>query len=156
MRKDISLDRIRKTIAYTNKIGVETLGFFMFGYPGETKETIEDTIRFSLELPLDYAQYTVMVPYPDAEIYQYYRDSGLEDYWREYTLDASKERKIELVSTDVTRKEAGKCVASAYRRFYFRPRIIWRRLKMLNSYGEFKRLSKGAIGIILNWLNYQK
>lgn len=156
MRKDISLDQIRKTIAYTNKIGIETLGFFMLGYPGETNETMEDTIRFSLELPLDYAQYTVLVPYPDSEIYEFYRKNGLgDDYWREYTVDPKKERKLELLGTTVTREQAGRAVASAYRRFYFRPRIIWHRATRLRSLGEFKRLAMGALGILKNWVYYQ-
>jgi len=98
MKKDISIEKIRETLAYTHKIGIDMLGFFMLGYPGETAETVEDTIRFSLELPLDYAQYTVLVPYPDSEIYGYYRENGLDyDYWREYTLDVSKEKKTVLL-----------------------------------------------------------
>jgi len=155
MHKDISIEKVRNTIEYTHKIGIETLGFFMLGYPGETRETMEDTIRFSLELPLDYAQYTVIVPYPDAEIYEYYRKNGLEDYWREYTLDAAKERKLELIGAQVTREEAGRCVAAAYRRFYFRPRIIWHRVAKLTSYSEFKRMAVGALGILKNWIFYQ-
>jgi radical SAM superfamily enzyme YgiQ (UPF0313 family) len=149
MKKKISIERVEKTLKYTKDVGMDNLGFFMFGYPGETKETIKDTIRFSLDLPLDYAQYTVMVPYPDAEIYNYYRENGLdEDYWREVTLDASKERRLELLGTEVTRDEAGVLLSSAYRQFYYRPRIIGKRLFRLQSVSEFKRLAKGAIGII--------
>ena len=156
MKKDISIDKIRETLAYTHKIGIEMLGFFMLGYPGETAETVEDTIRFSLELPLDYAQYTVLVPYPDSEIYSYYRENGLDyDYWREYTLDVSKEKKLELIGTEISRKDVGRAVARAYRRFYYRPRIILRRALMLSSFGEFKRLAKGAIGILTNGLSYK-
>lgn len=155
MNKGITIAEIRKTIEYTHKIGIEILGFFMLGYPGETRETMEDTIRFSLELPLDYAQYTVLVPYPDAEVYEYYRANGLEDYWRDYTLDPSKERKLELIGAHVTREEAGRCVSAAYRRFYFRPRIIWHRARKLSSYSEFKRMAVGALGILRNWFFYQ-
>lgn len=155
MRKKISLDRILKAIAYTKDIGIETLGFFMLGYPGETRETMEDTVRFSLELPLDYAQYTVLVPYPDSEVYEFYRSCGLEDYWREYTLDYRKERKLELMGTQVTREEAGRCVAAAYRKFYFRPRIIWHEATRIRSFSQFKHLARGAIGILSNWINYQ-
>ncbi|MBF0518738.1 MAG: radical SAM protein [Nitrospirae bacterium] len=156
MGKDISLEKIRSALNYTKKIGIETLGFFMIGYPGETLQTIEDTIRFSLELPLDYAQYTVIVPYPDAEIYEYYRNNGMEDYWRQYTLDASKERKLELLGTSVTREQAGLCVAEAYRRFYFRPKIILRRAAKIKSFSEFKHMSVGAFGILKNLFSYGK
>ena len=122
----------------------------MFGFPGETHETIQDTIRFSLRLPLDYAQFTVLLPFPETEIYTYYREHGLEDYWAEYTLDEGRERLIDLVDTGVTREEASRYVAEAYRRFYFRPRIVWKRFKKLGSFSEFMRLARGAMGILVN------
>lgn len=150
MNKGISAELVRETIAYTRQSGIETLGFFMFGFPGESRETIEDTIRFSLELPLDYAQFTVLWPLPETEIYAYYQEHGLGDYWREYTLDESKGDLIELVGAGVTREEAVTCVARAYRRFYFRPRIIWKRLKGIASFREFRRLAGGAAGILRN------
>lgn len=150
MNKGISPERVEEIVTYTNIKGIETLGFFMFGFPGESCETIKDTIRFSLKLPLDYAQFTVLLPFPETEIYDYYRERGLEDYWAEYTLDESKERLIDLVDTDVTREEASRYVAEAYKRFYFRPRIIWKRFVKLGSLSEFMRLARGAMGILVN------
>ena len=150
MNKGILPDLTAETIKYTHQSGMETLGFFMFGFPGETHETIEDTIRFSLELPLDYAQFTVLVPFPATDIYSYYREHGLEDYWANYTLDESKEHLIELIDTGVTRGEALDYVAAAYKRFYFRPRIIIKRMKNLHSLNKLKQLIGGAIGILTN------
>jgi radical SAM superfamily enzyme YgiQ (UPF0313 family) len=150
MNKGISCEQVMETVSYTRQSGIESLGFFLFGFPGETRSTIEETIRFSLELPLDYAQYTVLWQLPETEIYRYYRERGLEDYWAEYTLDESKERLIELIDTEVTREEALEFVTSAYRRFYFRPRIILQRLRRLGSVREFRRLASGAVGILAN------
>jgi radical SAM superfamily enzyme YgiQ (UPF0313 family) len=150
MRKEISPEMIRRIVFYTKKVGIEMLGFFMFGFPGETKQSIEKTIQFSLELPLDYVQYTALVPFADTEIYEYYMENGLGDYWSQYTLDAAKEYKIELIGTGLTRDEVSQYVSLAYRRFYFRPRIIWKRIKNVASFNEFKRLSNGAYGILKN------
>lgn len=150
MNKGISPELTFETISYTHQRGIETLGFFMFGFPGETRETINDTIRFSLKLPLDYAQFTVLVPFPDTDIYWYYRERGLGDYWAAYTLDESQEHLIELMDTGVTRGEALSSVAEAYRRFYFRPRIILKRMRNLHSFSKLKRLISGAIGILSN------
>ena len=151
MRKGISIDRIKDVIAFTKSIGIETLGFFMMGFPGESHKTIQDTVRFSLELPLDYVQYTVLVPFPDTEIYEYYMQSWSQDYWAEYTVDEKNERKIELLGTTVTRQEASRYVSLAYRRFYFRPRIVWRRLSKIKSSKELLRLIRGAAGILKNY-----
>ena len=152
MNKDISPERITRIISFTKKIGIEMLGFFMFGFPGETHETIKKTIQFSLDLPLDYAQYTVLLPFPDTEIYEYYRKHGMGDYWSEYTLDPENEKIVELVGTEITRKEASNYLSVAYRKFYFRPRIIIRRALELRSLEEFLRLSRGAYGILKGFL----
>lgn len=149
MNKAITPEQIMEVIGYTHKKGIKTLGFFLFGFPGETRETIEATIQFSIILPLDYAQFTVLLPLPDTEIYSYYRKHGLGDYWAEYTLDADRDDLIELVDTEITRDEMSIYVAAAYRRFYFRPRIIADRLLGLASFNEFYRLARGAIGLFL-------
>ncbi len=153
MNKDISPERVREIVGYSHKLGFNVLGFFMFGFPGETRQTIEDTIRFSLELPIDYVQFTVMVPLPDTQVYEYYLSNGLEDYWAAYTLDRSKDRKIELIGTEVTRDEASAYLKKAYRKFYFRPKIILRRALNMRSFAELKRLAGGAVGILKNSLS---
>lgn len=150
MRKGISTEMVRRIITYSKKVGIDVLGFFMFGFPGETRKTIEETIQFSLELPLDYAQYSVLVPFADTEIYEYYMENGLGDYWARYTLDPAEEHKIELIGTELTRQEIAAYVSLAYRKFYFRPRIIWKRATHLASLSELKRLSLGAYGILKN------
>lgn len=150
MNKGISPEQIMETVTYTNKSGIETLGFFMFGFPGENHQTVKNTIEFSLKLPLDYAQFTPLLPFPETEIYTYYRDHGLEDYWAEYTLDESKERLIDLIDTDITREDASRYIAEAYRRFYYRSRIIWRQLRTIKSFSKFKSLALSAVSILNN------
>ncbi|MBC7962578.1 MAG: radical SAM protein [Steroidobacteraceae bacterium] len=150
MNKRISLELVTEAINYTKQSGIKTLGFFLFGFPGETRQTIEDTIRFSLELPLDYALYSILLPMPDTEIYSYYQEHGLGDYWAEYTLDESKMEQIEFIGTGVTRAETAAYALKAYKQFYFRTRILWNRFKTLRSIGEFRRLLSGAIGILTN------
>jgi radical SAM superfamily enzyme YgiQ (UPF0313 family) len=148
MRKDITPERVRDIITYTSKLGIDTLGFFMVGYPGETKETMEDTLRFAMALPLNYAQFTVLTPFPDTEIYEYYMHNGLGNYWAEYTLDPTRERPpVELFGTAITRQEASDFVRSAYRRFYFRPKIIMHRALKLRSAEDLARAASAATGI---------
>ena len=151
MRKNIPAERLWDRIQYTHDLGIQVLGFFMFGHPGETHETIRETIQLSLDLPLTYAQYTVLWPFPDTEIYQHYMEhGGMGDYWSRYTLDPDMEQTIELIDTEVTHEEATAYLAMAYRKFYFRPIIFWRRLRSLKTFGEFKRVARGAFGLIKN------
>ncbi len=150
MNKQISLEQVMNTVSYTKQRGIRVLGFFLFGFPGETRQTMEDTVRFSLDLPLDYALYSILLPMPDTEIYAYYREHGLGDYWSKYSmaLDEPNIELIELIGTETTREETAKFALEAYKRFYFRPRIIWNKLRMLSSFGEFRRLLSGAIAIL--------
>ncbi|MBF0195417.1 MAG: radical SAM protein [Magnetococcales bacterium] len=151
MKKKISNERVWDRLNYTHELGIRVLGFFMFGYPGETKQTIKDTIKFSLDLPLDYVQYTVLIPFPDTEIYEYYQEnSECGDFWAKYTLDASSEVNVELLGSELNREEVSAILAKAYYRFYFRPRIIWARLRQLKSKKEFIQLSKAAISLMKN------
>ncbi len=153
MKKHIPRERVLDRIHYTHKVGIQILGFFMFGYPGESAQTIKDTIQFSLDLPLDYAQYTVLWPFPDTEIYAYYQEhTDFGDYWSRYTLDPGCATEIDLVHTDISRDEATKLVGEAYRRFYFRPRILWQRLINIRSTSELGRLWRGGMGILKSTL----
>lgn len=95
----------------------------------------------------------MLVPFPGTEIYDYYRANGLEDYWSNYTIDPENEREIELIGTELTRQECSKYLTGAYRKFYFRPRIIFKRAKKAGSLSEFKCLSRGAISILKNSFN---
>lgn len=149
MNKQISLEQVMKTVSYTKQRGIKVLGFFMFGFPGETRQTMEDTVRFALDLPLDYALFSILIPMPDTEIYSYYQEHGLGEYWAEYTLahHESELELIEFIGTEANRAETAQYALEAYRRFYFRPRIIWNRLRMIGSFGEFRRLLSGAIAI---------
>lgn len=148
MNKSISPQQVSDIIEYTNRSGIRSLGFFMFGYPGESRESIEDTIRFALALPLDYAQFTILVPMPDTVIYAYYRERGLPDYWADYTRNESCDLPIELIDTRLTRNEVSACIADAYRRFYFRPRIIMNSLMGASSLREVIKLAGGAAGLL--------
>ncbi len=154
MRKEITPEKIREIVTYTKSIGIDTLGFFMVGYPGETLQTMEDTLQFAMDIPLDYAQFTVLTPFPDTEIYEYYLHNGLENYWSEYTKDTSKERSIELIGTEITRQEASDFVRNAYRRFYFRPKIIWARALQMRSFTELNAARAAAMGILKSSLKW--
>ena len=152
MEKRIEIDRIRYIVGYTKDAGIDTLGFFMFGYPGETRETVEDSIKFSLELPLDYAQYSILGPMPKTEIYSYYRERGMEDFWAENTLDPDNNKLLELKDVSLSRDEIQEYVDIANRKFYGRPKNIIHKLKNVRSFDNFMRLSSGGISVVKNWI----
>ena len=121
--KRISLAETRRVIAWCAKLGIRTKGFFIVGHPGETEGTIEQTIRFALELPLDDVVATINTPIPGSPQYAEADAWGSLDqtdwsqfnYWRPVFVPKGLSREVLLARH-----------REFYRRFYFRPRILWR------------------------------
>ena len=128
----------------TRKAGIMTKGFFMIGSPLETRKTLEDTIRFILELPLDDFQATFFTPLPGCEIYQTIQDYGeFEDDWSKMNMWYPV-----FVPEGLSRNELIGYAKRAFRKFYFRPKMIWRYLKSLGRPGSVTRLGTGVYSMI--------
>ena len=69
--KQTTIAEIKETIAETQKRGILTKGFFMIGYPTETRETIEDTINLARSLKLDFADFNLPKALPGSPLYDY-------------------------------------------------------------------------------------
>jgi anaerobic magnesium-protoporphyrin IX monomethyl ester cyclase len=74
MRKGFSLEQARKAVKNAKSAGIKTGAFFILGYPGETDESLLDTINFSISLPLDYLSFTMPYPIPGTGLYEKLRD----------------------------------------------------------------------------------
>ena len=77
VQKQITPDKIRRAITLARKAGLETEGYFMLGLPGDTAETIEETVRFSTSLDLDYAKYAITVPLPGTPLFDDWDRAGV-------------------------------------------------------------------------------
>ena len=139
LRKKVEMERISDVIRMTNKAGIDSFGYFMVGSPGETPETVQQSIDFAISLGLDYAQFSKVTPMPATELYQMVLEQFKKDYWQEYILDANKEAVIPRPGTEMTDDEIQAWTRKAYLNFYFRPRYILKALWRLKSFHEFKR-----------------
>lgn len=148
LRKGISLERIKKVIAWTKEYKMEALGFFIIGSPGETRETAVKTIRFACELPLDWVQFTKMTPFPATELYQMLVEDTGEDYWRKFVLNPLNEKPLPLVRANITADEAQKLVRQAYLRFYLRPKAVFSSLKSLRTFSDFYKSSRAVLDLL--------
>lgn len=127
IHKDITLEQCRNAAKWAREAGLETVGYFMLGLPGETEETMKKTIDFAIELGLDYAKATIMLPFPSTEIYDEMKKKGLiktED-WSKYNFhDTSYVYDHEALSWDLLHKYYN----LFHKRFYLRPSYILRRM----------------------------
>jgi len=109
-----------------------------------------ETIRFSAKLDLDYIQFTKVTPFPNTELYRMLIQDGFYDYWKEFTLDPSREREIPLVRTGLSPREAITFVKKAYLYFYFRPSYLLNAAIRVKSLFELKNNIVAAAGLIFN------
>jgi radical SAM superfamily enzyme YgiQ (UPF0313 family) len=102
------------------------MGFFIYGMPGETADTMEKTTRLALELDPDLAHFMIAAPYPGTALWDLVQSQGklYARDWRELAIQ-SDHTHFDFPGMDsaiVERKWH-----EAYRRFYFRPKRLWKR-----------------------------
>jgi radical SAM superfamily enzyme YgiQ (UPF0313 family) len=126
IKKHQKLEDVRQAFRAARAAGLQTMGFFIFGLPADTEATMDDTIRFALELDPDLANFMIAAPYPGTELWEIARRDGrlFSQNWRDYAIHDEKAR-YELPGLPAELVE--KKWHEAYRRFYLRPRRIWQR-----------------------------
>jgi len=70
IRKGLNLAHLPEKIAILKRNGINVGGFFMIGFPGETREEISQTVNLALSLDIDVAALSVLVPLPGSDIYE--------------------------------------------------------------------------------------
>lgn len=146
MGKNITLDDVRKTVKLFKKAGIRIYNYFVIGLPWETEETVEDTIKFAIELNSDFISFYTATPLPGSKFYDYAKENNLFDkdtnfenayfYPAVNTHNLSKTRVFELHKT-------------ALKRFYLRPEYILKMLFKIRSFAEIKSYFTAGFNILL-------
>lgn len=134
MRKGTTVARIRRDVERIKKHGFDVAAFFILGYPSESLEEMENTIRFSLDLDIQRANYFTYLPLPGTESYQQLKSEGdLDgvDWEKFYFMSAA------YVPKGLDRQTLLKKKRSAFQRFYLRPRIFWFNVTKVRSHRHF-------------------
>ncbi len=152
LKKGINLDKTVEIFRKTKSRGITTLGYFMIGNPGETREQALETIDFARNLSADYIHLSVATPFPATELYRLGFRTGLykQDYWREFAKNPTPDFKPYLWTEVMDRDELINLMQFGYQRYYMRAGYIMKRVFELRSWGEFKRKAKAGFRI-LSW-----
>jgi radical SAM superfamily enzyme YgiQ (UPF0313 family) len=145
VNKDLDLSKLRRVISWARDAGIFTIGFFIFGLPGETPDTIESTIRYARSLDLDAAQFNVFVPFPGTELFDLYDRNGyIKTYdWSKYDVDH-----LVFETTDIRADDIFKLRRKAFKQFYLRPKIILSNLRQVSSLNNFLWLSRRVMRVL--------
>jgi len=95
-KKGFTIKQVKETIEMTSRVGISSYGYFMIGYPTETVETVEDTIKLAVELGLDYgmdsAGFSIVTPFPGTGLYEYCKRNNMlkSSDWSQYSYQLGK------------------------------------------------------------------
>ncbi|MFH0769065.1 MAG: radical SAM protein [Chloroflexota bacterium] len=151
LNKGIALERVEEAVRITREAGLQTIGYFMLGSPGETPETINDTVSLAKKLKLDFAQFAITIPFPGTELYQLYlKNNNKPPEWESFVYEGAGERMAPAFESEtLKRADLQLAVKKAYKEFYLRPSYLCQRLRQTN-WGDFKVNVKGLLMLLRN------
>ena len=136
----MTVEQMREKVRLVQKTGIEIRGSFMLGLPGETPELGRKTINYAVELDPDYAQFSITTPYPGTQLWKTYEkwgtlDKTFKNYhgWLPVFVPHGYKNKEELLTLQ---KEA-------FKKFYFRPKFIIKKILKIRNYTDLKRNIQG-------------
>ena len=138
IKKGLTLEQIEKGVRLVKKHGIQALGGFMFGFPCDSRESVEQTVRFAKRLSPDQVQFSICMCYPGTSLYEDAKEKGLllAKNFKEFDMTYGP-----VVKTmDMERQELANILARAYREFYFRPQFMFQTLRHLKDKDEIKRV----------------
>jgi hopanoid biosynthesis associated radical SAM protein HpnJ len=133
IKKGIRLDIAREFSRNAKELGITIHGTFILGLPGETPETIQETIRLACEIEPETIQVSLAAPYPGTELYRQAQEQGWLQTQNDGLVDTHGIQTAALNYPDISSTVIFDSLDAFYRRFYFRPR------KMFSLFGGMLR-----------------
>ena len=120
IKKGMLVDVARRFTKDCHELGITIHGTFILGLPGETKDTIEETIRFATEINPHTIQVSLAAPYPGTFLFEQAVKEGWLDAEHAELVDEHGVQVAPLHYPHLSHSEIFHSVESFYRRFYFR------------------------------------
>ena len=140
VRKGMLVDVARRFARDCRELGITVHGTFILGLPGETRDTIEETIRFATEINPHTLQVSLAAPYPGTALYRQAVEHGWLDAAQAGLVDERGVQVAPLSYEHLSHAEIFASVEEFYRRFYFRaPKIAAICAEMVRSPEMMKR-----------------
>lgn len=145
IRKRYTFDRALHIISFANHIGLWTIGTFILGFPYETREQMENTIRFAIESKLDLAIFYCAAPFPGTDLYEICVDEGIE------VADSTSLMMGGVSSLEMSAEEIARVREEANARFVRsvmrRPWKALGKIRSLEDLGYVARVARYSLGL---------
>lgn len=137
IKKRLTLKQIEDGFRRVKRHGIQALGGFMFGFPFDSRKTVDETIAFAKKLSPDQVQFSINMCYPGTSLYEYAKENDLlvAQSFKEFDMTHGP-----VVKTlDMEREELENILARAYKAFYFRPAFIFQTMRHMKDVDEIRR-----------------
>jgi radical SAM superfamily enzyme YgiQ (UPF0313 family) len=134
--------KAREALIWARQAGIKNWGYFIIGLPGDTRETIRQTIDFAKQLPLELALFHIAAPYPGTPFFFEVVENG---WFREGTRweEVDMDKGTVLQYDNLSAEELMQWQKRAFREWALRPGPVWTYIKMLASDTRtFKRAAR--------------
>ena len=150
INKNIHVHAVQQAIDLCKKTGIKTLGFFMIGVPGETRESARATIRAARKLGLDFAQFCRVIQKPFSALHQEQAQQTGIDPWKAYLLGKTQEKPFPNPWTSFSAQEIQLLLIKAYCSFYLRPFYIIKKICACRSMHALKRYTRAGLSLVVD------
>ena len=144
-KKGFTVAQVRDAFSRTRKLGLRTLGFFIIGLPGESRQSVKETILLALELDPDLASFSVPTPDPGTSLLDQAHERGLLGDVPSQVLSTVGPT---LPAEGLSEKEVRDLREEAIRRFYLRPSFLLRQVRSLRSFEDLKDRALNAVELL--------
>ncbi|MBM3130891.1 MAG: radical SAM protein [Chloroflexi bacterium] len=143
--------KAERALKWARDAGIKNWGYFIIGLPGETEETMQQTIAFSKKLPLDIALFHIAAPYPGTPFFFEVVEQG---WFRPGTRweEVDMERSTVLDYPNLSAERLEYWQKRAFREWAFRPRPILTLLQSMNTWYGIK----SAFSIVTQHLGWMR
>ncbi|MFN7954345.1 MAG: radical SAM protein [bacterium] len=152
LKKATSIEQVESFFAWCRELGIATIADYMIGLPFERTATdLERSFAFVKKLDPDYVQFSICTLYPHTEMYEQAVRQGIvkPGRWDEFAQRPARGFVPDHWTESFTVKELARWQRRMYKRYYFRPRYVWRSLFRTRSLYELAQKAFGALRILL-------
>ena len=133
MNKGFAVDRARIAVEAARKAKIETRGYYVFGYPGETPESLEEALKNIMEIGTDHVFFAFAHPFFGTELYSEAREKGLLKASDEELCDSCDNTRPLITVPGVSPAELVRFYKRAYLKYYFRPGRMFNRITSVQN-----------------------
>lgn len=129
--KGVTTREVRKAVEATDKLGIKSYGAFILGLPGDSPETIRQTIDFACSLPLTLAGFSILIPYPGTKVFEDFYSVDKKALNYHHFIASTGVHYVDKYTglRGMSVEELPGYITRAQRSFYMRPGQIFKMLK---------------------------